>query len=47
MAKRREKNEGSIYQRSSDDLYVAYARLENGKRKYCYDKTRSGVQKKL
>jgi integrase len=47
MTKRREKNEGSIYQRSSDDLYVAYARLENGKRKYCYDKTRSGVQKKL
>src|SRR6266496_4031763 len=46
MAKRREKGDGSIYQRG-DGLYVAYARLESGKRKYVYDKTRSGVQKKL
>ena len=47
MAKRREKGDGSIYQRESDGRYVAYARLENGKKKYVYDKTRSGVAKKL
>ncbi|MBA2392055.1 MAG: site-specific integrase [Ktedonobacteraceae bacterium] len=47
MAKRREKGDGSIYQRESDGRYVAYARLENGKKKYVYDKTRSGVVKKL
>ncbi len=46
MAKRREKGDGSIYQRG-DGLYVAYARLLSGKRKYVYDKTRSGVAKKL
>jgi integrase len=47
MAKRREKGDGSIYLRESDSRYVAYARLENGKKKYVYDKTRSGVMKKL
>jgi len=47
MAKRREKGDGSIYQRESDGRYVAYARLPDGKKKYVYDKTRSGVAKKL
>ncbi len=48
---RRDRGDGSIYQRESDGLYVAYARVEDAsgqrKRKYVYDKTRSGVQKKL
>ena len=47
MAKRREKGDGSIYQRSSDDMYVAYARVENGKKKYVYAKTRREVVSKL
>jgi integrase len=48
MAKRREKGDGSIYQRESDKMWVAYVRVpETGKKKYVYDKTRSGVAKKL
>lgn len=47
MPKRREKGEGSVYQRKSDGMYVAYCRLENGRKKYLYDKTRAGVVKKL
>lgn len=46
-AKRRERGDGSIYQRASDGMYVAYARLNNGKKKYIYDKTKTGVAKKL
>ncbi len=48
---RRERGDGSIYQRESDGLYVAYARVEDAsgqrKRKYVSSKTRSGVAKKL
>src|ERR1019366_7553286 len=47
MAKRREKGDGSIYQRESDGRYVAYARLENGKKKYVYAATRKEVAAKL
>lgn len=47
MAKRREKGDGSIYQRASDKMYVAYARLPSGKKKYLYAKTRAEVSKKL
>lgn len=47
MTKRRIKGEGSVYQRSSDGMYVAYARLPSGKKKYTYDKTKTGVAKKL
>lgn len=47
MTKRREKGDGSIYQRESDGRYYAYARLPDGKKKYVTDKTRSGVSKKL
>ena len=47
MSRRREKGDGSVYQRESDGLYVAYARLENGKRRYVYSKTRGEVVKKL
>lgn len=47
MAKRREKGDGSIYQRESDGRYYAYARLPDGKKKYVTDKTRSGAAKKL
>lgn len=48
MAKRREKGDGSIYQRNSDQMYVGCVRLpETGNKKYVYDKTRTGVVKKL
>lgn len=47
MAKRREKGDGSIYLRESDGRYVAYVRLENGKKKYVYAKTRKEVVAKL
>lgn len=47
MAKRREKGDGSIYQRESDGRFVAYARMENGKKRYMYAKTRKEVAKKL
>jgi len=47
VTKRRGSGDGSIYQRESDGLYVAYARLENGKRRYVYSKTRGEVAQKL
>jgi integrase len=47
VARRREKGDGSIYQRG-DGLYVAYARIpETGKRRYVYSKTRGEVAQKL
>jgi integrase len=45
--KRREKGDGSIYQRSSDGMYVAYTRLADGQKKYVYAKTRKEVAAKL
>jgi integrase len=48
MAKRREKGDGSIYQRASDNMYVAYARVpDTNKKKYVYAKTRTEIVKKL
>ncbi len=47
MAKRREKGDGSIYQRSSDKKWVAYAKTENGKKKYVYGSTKGEAAKKL
>jgi len=47
MGKRRDKGEGSIYQRASDNMYVAYCNLADGKRKYIYAKTRGEIVKKL
>lgn len=47
MPKRRGHGEGSVYQRASDGMFVAYARLSNGKKKYLYDRTRTGVATKL
>jgi len=44
---RRDRGDGALYQRSSDGLFVAYARLESGKRKYVYSKTRGEAVKKL
>jgi integrase len=44
--RRRGHGDGSIYQRG-DGLYVAYARLENGQRRYVYSKTRVEVAQKL
>ena len=40
MATRRGHNEGSIYQRASDGLWVAGITLDGGKRKTVYGKTR-------
>jgi|SRR5450755_300451 integrase len=44
--RRRGRGDGSIYQRS-DGLWTAYARLENGQRRYVYSKTRVEVAQKL
>jgi integrase len=44
---RRGHGDGSIYQRESDGLWVGYARLETGKRRYVYSKTRVEVAQKL
>jgi hypothetical protein len=35
MAKRREKGDGSIYQRASDKKWVAYAKIEGGGKSIC------------
>jgi integrase len=43
---RRGHGDGSIYQRG-DGLWTAYARLETGKRRYVYSKTRAEVALKL
>jgi integrase len=47
MAKRREKGDGSIYQRVSDKKWVAYAKIEGGKKKYVYGDTKAEANKKL
>lgn len=47
MAKRREKGDGSIYQRASDKKWVAYAKIEGGKKKYVYGNTKAEASKKL
>jgi integrase len=47
MAKRREKGDGSIYQRASDQKWVAYAKIEEGKKKYVYGNTKAEASKKL
>jgi integrase len=44
---RREKGEGSVYQRGSDGLWMAELGLPNGKRKYLSSKTEEGVKAKL
>ncbi len=44
--RRRGRGDGSIYQRN-DGLWTAYARLETGKRRYVYSKTRVEVAQKL
>ena len=43
---RRGNGDGSIYRRQSDGKWVAYLRV-NGKKKYFYDDTQTGVTKKL
>ena len=47
MTKRREKGDGSIYQRASDKKWVAYAKIEGGRKKYVYGNTKSEANKKL
>src|SRR6266581_4144665 len=47
MTKRRDKGDGSIYQRTSDGLWVGSARLDKGKRKYVYGLTKQEATKKL
>lgn len=47
MGKRRGNNEGSIFQRKSDGLWVGKITLENGPRKTFYGKTRKEVADKL
>src|SRR6266550_6632568 len=47
MTKRRDKGDGSIYQRTSDGLWVGSARLDRGKRKYVYGLTKQEAAKKL
>jgi len=44
---RRDRGEGSIYQRSSDGMWLAELRLPNDKRKYLSSKTEEGVKAKL
>jgi hypothetical protein len=41
MTKRRDKGDGSIYQRASDKKWVGYARLDQGKKKYVYGNTKA------
>jgi integrase len=43
---RRGNGDGSVYRRQSDGKWVAYLRV-NGKKKYIYDDTQTGVTKKL
>ncbi len=45
--KTRANGEGSLYQRSSDDMWVGSVTLEDGKRKYVYSKTQRGARTKL
>jgi integrase len=47
MTKRRDKGDGSIYQRASDKKWVGYARLDQGKKKYVYGNTKAEASKKL
>jgi integrase len=47
MTKRRDKGDGSIYQRASDKKWVAYVKMENGKKKYVYGNTKTEASKKL
>jgi integrase len=47
MGKRRGNQEGSIYQRTSDGLWVASLSLPNGKRKAYYGKTQKEARDKL
>lgn len=44
---RRDRGEGSVYQRGSDGMWMAELRLPNDKRKYFSSKTKTGVQEKL
>jgi integrase len=44
---RRDRGEGSVYQRSSDGLWMAELRLPNDRRKYLSSKTEEGVKAKL
>lgn len=44
---RRDRGDGSVYQRGSDGLWMAELRLPNDKRKYLSSKTEEGVKAKL
>jgi len=44
---RRERGEGSVYQRGSDGLWMAELGLPDGRRKYLSSKTEEGVKEKL
>lgn len=45
--KTRANGEGSLYQRSSDDMWVGSVTLETGKRKFVYGKTQAKARTKL
>ncbi len=47
MTKRRDKGDGSIYQRASDNKWVGYARIDQSKKKYVYGNTKAEASKKL
>src|SRR5438034_1139745 len=47
MEKRRDRGDGSIYYRSSDDRYVASIVLPDGKRKYFYRKSKQEAREAL
>ena len=47
MTKRRDKGDGSIYQRASDKKWVGYARIDQSKKKYVYGNTKAEASKKL